>query len=475
MVVVTIVMSVNIFTRMLKSEEEVCWQRLEIATSSTARKIEVRMKDNLSILKTVGDAYILTEELNDLKSVGEYLSSVISQTLFDRIDIILPDERIITQDGIIASRGGESTFETLAKNGTHITGRVTSSFTGEEVICCVSPIITDNEVVGLLVGTINCSTLNDTFNVFTYGEEAQLFLIDRTDGEYILDNWHGFFGNIHELGLRKKAHSDEMIDMAPFILSGEPARLAFISETNGEPSYQYSMAVDGFNWTICVAVQEDVAFANLNNLKNDLLQAGFVGFLVIVVYVLWNIILNMTAVRSEEKLKKLEYERAKNAARATFISNMSHDIRTPLNGIVGMVQIVKNHHDDKALVEDCLEKIEISAQYLSTLTGDMLDISEIERDKLVMPEEPVNLHRLADELTSMMEKQARDSGVSYHIELSKLKNPRIIGSSVHIKRILVNLIGNAIKYSKNAGRKVWVTISDERLSVKMTSTCIGLW
>ncbi len=463
LVAATAILSSTIYFQMINSEEEVCWNRLEIATNSTAQKIKTRITDNMNFLIAVADGDTLANSIEDVDVMGEFLNSIVEKTIFDRIDVILPDESLITQDGQSTGRGGRATYEELTEKGIHITQRQISSFTGEEVICCTVPIEKQDEVLGILVGTINCRTLSELFEVFTYGKAAQLFLIDRTDGSYLMDNWHEELGNVYDMGLRKSADSDEMIDMVPTIINGQRARFAYISRTNGEKSYQYCAPVEDFNWEVCVVVQEDVVFANVKALERDLLKAGLVELLVVLVYVLWNVLVNIAAIRSEEKVKRLEYEKAKNDARAIFLSNMSHDIRTPLNGIVGMLQIIKNHRSDQEMVDECLDKIGISARYLSTLTSDMLDINEIENDKLVLPEEPIDLHQLVSELTSLMERQAGEAGVSYAMDCSGLEHPHIVGSSVHIKRILVNLIGNAIKYSKNAGKNVWVTIFDESL------------
>ncbi len=463
MVVATVVMSIHVYSKILKNEEEICWNRLEIATNSTAEKIKIRLTDNQNFLQTVADAYTLTHNINDLEAVGKYLDSVVSMTIFQRIDVILPDNSLITQEGVITKRGGKSSYEELVAKGGHMTQRTTSSFTGEEVICYVTPIGEDGNVQGLLVGTISCDTLNRIFEVNTYGEAAQLYLIDCTDGEYLMDNWHNELGNIYDLGLRQSAEGDEMIDFVPTIINKERGRFEFISKTNGLKSYQYCAPVDSYNWEVCVVVQEDVVFANLKDLQKMLFAVGGVEILLVLIYVVWNVSVNIVVMRREEKIRLLEYEKVKNEARSKFISNMSHDIKTPLNGIVGMIEIMKNHRNEDEVVDDCMKKIEISAKYLSTLTSDMLDINEIENNKLVLQEDEIDIYRLFDELSSMMERQAKEAGVSYEADCSGLVNPYIVGSGIHIKRILVNLIGNAIKYSKNAGKNVWVKVYDEEI------------
>ncbi len=465
LVLATAFLSLAVYSRMVETEMEISWERLEIATNSTAGKISIRIRDNINFLEAVADSYILTHEVDNVTEVGNYLRSVMNMTIFERIDVLQPDNTLITQDGEVVERGGKLSYLELAARGTHVSGRVTSSFTGREVICCVTPIEEEGVVTGLLIGTLDCISLGELFEVFTYGGDAQIFLIDRNNGDYLIDNWHDEFSNIHMIGTRESVDGSGEIDMAPAILNGESKRFAFYSEKNGEKSYQYCTPVDGFYWELCVVVQEEVVFKHVQALQGVLKNVGIVETLLVLVYFAWNVWLTIQATRNEEKAKHLEFETAKNEARASFISNMSHDIRTPLNGIVGMLQIIKNHRDDEEKVNECLEKISVSTQYLSTLAGDMLDINEIESNKLILQKELFDIRKVADEVSSMLEQRASSVGVEYQMDYSELAYPFVTGSEVHLKRILANLIGNAIKYSKDAGRNVWVTIKDEEMYI----------
>ncbi len=462
-VAATFFLSVIVYTQMMAMERESCWERLEIATNSTSGKIKVRLDDNMNFLKAVSDSYILTHNIEKTEEVGKYLSAVIENTIYERIDVILPDNRVITPYGTITNRNGDLGYEEILALDTHVSGRRISSFTGEEVICCVTPIREEENVIGLLVGTISCEALGKLFEVFTYGGDAQLFLIDCADGNYIIDNWHEELGNIYELGQRRSIDGSGIIDMAPAIINREERRFAYISETNGKNSYQYCTPVAGYNWELCVVVQDDVVFAHAYKLKNILLIVGALEICLIVLYIGWNMRLTIVAAESEEQAKTLEYEKAKNEARTRFISNMSHDIRTPLNGIVGMLQIIKNHRQDHERVDDCLRKIAVSTQYLSTLASDMLDINEIENDKLILQKDRIDLRKMAEELGVIVETKAQEDGVQFQRDDSELSCPYVLGSEIHIKRILINLIGNAIKYSKDAGKQVWFIMKDEPL------------
>ncbi len=464
-VVMTWILSFIVYERMMETERESCWERLEIATRSTAQKIDVRLTDNINFLNAVSDSLVLTEHLDDDDAVGSYLNSIMEMTIFESIDVILPDGDIIRQNGDRINMNGELTFKELTEKGTHISPRTTSPFTGREVLYCFTPICDEfvNETTAMLCGTIDCNAMGDVFEVFTYGGEAQIFLFDCDDGMAIIDNWHDTLGNVADLGIRNEADTNKKVNLTSIIMNHDEERIAFVSKTNGENSYQFHTPIESLNWKLCVGVQEDVVFEHVHHLQKILVSVGVAEFIIILAFTLWNMYINFNAVKSDEKVKALELTRATNEAKSRFISNMSHDIRTPLNGIIGMLHIIKRHRSDKVMVDDCLRKIEISAQYLTTLANDMLDINEIESDKFVLENIPVDLKKLAEELTVLMEPKARETGIAYHMDCSGLINPYVLGSPVHIERVLVNLISNSIKYSKKTNAEIFVSIEEKYL------------
>ncbi len=462
LVTVTVILSVVVYNSMLKNEMENCWERLEIATKSTAEKIDMRITDNLNFLDAVSESYIIVNHLEHHQEASAYLSKVRGNTIFERLDVIMPDGSILTHTGEIIHLEGELTFDELAAKGSHISPRCTSPYSGKEVMFCFSPVQDDKtgEITSILSGTIDCETLGEIFEVFTYKGESQLFLIDRATGDYLLDNWHASLGNVKDQPLRQATDGKGSIDMAELILEGKNERMVFISRINGLPSYQYTTPIDKYNWTVCVALQEDVVFRNMAALRRTLLQVGLLEIIIICAFVAWNVVITVNAVKNEKKARELELTRVTNEAKARFISNMSHDIRTPLNGIVGMLHIIKKHRDDEKQVDECLEKIEISTKYLSTLASDMLDINEIESDKLILENVPIDLRKLADDMKVLIEPKARSEGVVCHFDCTGLENPRVMGSAVHIERVMANLIGNAVKYSKESDGEVWVSIEE---------------
>lgn len=138
-------------------------------------------------------------------------------------------------------------------------------------------------------------------------------------------------------------------------------------------------------------------------------------------------------------------------AKTAFLTNISHDFRTPLNSIMGFSDIALTHLDDNEKVEICLQKIMMSSEHLLGLINEVLDVSRIESGSMVLDEEPVNLRELLDEVQSVFQAQAIENGIVLNLDTSALKHIDVMGDQLRIRQILVNIIGNAIKYTPEGG------------------------
>ena len=130
---------------------------------------------------------------------------------------------------------------------------------------------------------------------------------------------------------------------------------------------------------------------------------------------------------------------------------MSHDIRTPINGILGMLEVIRDCRSDEARVDDCLGKIDISAKHLLSLINDVLDMSKIESNSFVVEAKPFNLGRTLAEVDDIVRFQAEQSGLRLYTDHDDVRDADLLGSALYLKKILVNLYSNAIKYNKPGG------------------------
>ena len=175
---------------------------------------------------------------------------------------------------------------------------------------------------------------------------------------------------------------------------------------------------------------------------------------------------------SEQKRRQMEYqeklrltteeaERA-NVAKTDFLRRMSHDVRTPINGIRGMADIGKKNLSDEKKVSDCLDKITQASDFLLDLVNDVLDMSKLESGEIQLSEEPFDLRELLRDLLTVIGTQAANHKLTLCRHEPEGTHWHLIGSPVHIRQILMNILSNAVKYNRENGS---ITVDCRELSV----------
>lgn len=157
--------------------------------------------------------------------------------------------------------------------------------------------------------------------------------------------------------------------------------------------------------------------------------------------------------QQEKARLQMAYEEAdsENRAKTEFMNRMSHDIRTPINGIMGMVDIIRKNRDDREKVDDSLDKIQLSTRHLLELVSDVLDMSKLEAGMFEIHEDAFDISELMDEVAALVDAQLVESGITHCKHRSKIQHTALKGSSLQLRRIMVNLLSNAIKYNKSNG------------------------
>ncbi len=157
--------------------------------------------------------------------------------------------------------------------------------------------------------------------------------------------------------------------------------------------------------------------------------------------------------QQEKERLQIAFEEAdaENKAKTEFMNRMSHDIRTPINGIMGMVDIIRKNRNDWEKVDDSLEKIRLSTKHLLELVSDVLDMSKLEAGMFEIEEDAFDMSELMDEVAALVDAQLIESGITHHRYRKNIQHTALCGSSLQLRRIMLNLLSNAIKYNKPNG------------------------
>ncbi len=153
-------------------------------------------------------------------------------------------------------------------------------------------------------------------------------------------------------------------------------------------------------------------------------------------------------------MELLEKVRKANAAKSEFLSHMSHDLRTPINGILGMLAIMEKSQQDQAQQGACRKKIRVSTEHLLSLVNDVLQVSKLESGRPTAVEEPFELHDALEDCITILSPRAQEREIRLVLQTDDVKHNRLIGNPLHLKQILMNVIDNALKYNHPRGSVV---------------------
>ena len=167
-----------------------------------------------------------------------------------------------------------------------------------------------------------------------------------------------------------------------------------------------------------------------------------------------------------ELLRAAKKAEAANEAKTEFLQRMSHDIRTPINGICGMIDVADHYAEDMEKQTECRAKIKEASHLLLELINEVLDMSKLESDEVVLEEIPFNLNSISEEILGVIEHMAAEQNIRIIWEEKEVTHWNLIGSPVHVKRILMNILSNAVKYNKENG---YVYISCREIPSKQTA------
>ena len=167
-----------------------------------------------------------------------------------------------------------------------------------------------------------------------------------------------------------------------------------------------------------------------------------------------------------ELLRAAKKAEAANEAKTEFLQRMSHDIRTPINGICGMINVADHYADNMEKQTECRAKIKKTSHLLLELINEVLDMSKLESDEVVLEEIPFNLNSISEEILGVIEHMAAEQNIRIIWEKKEVTHWNLIGSPVHVKRILMNILSNAVKYNKENG---YVYISCREIPSKQTA------
>ena len=166
-------------------------------------------------------------------------------------------------------------------------------------------------------------------------------------------------------------------------------------------------------------------------------------------------------VHNKQLAEALQAAQIASKSKTTFLSNMSHDIRTPMNAVIGFTTLLARDAENPAKVREYTRKIMASGQHLPSLINDILDVSKIESGKVVLNYEKFTLSALVSSVDAIIQPMAKAKGQSFHVEVTGIRHEYLIGDEMRLNQILINLLSNAVKYTQEGG-SIWFRIIGQK-------------
>lgn len=335
---------------------------------------------------------------------------------------------------------------------------VASIATGQkDVLLGVSAeyLMADGTLSTALVASLPADYIADTLALYSENSLVYSHII-RRDGSFVIRSGDAFrenyFNRIQALFEEQGESGEQYIrELESAMDKGEDysALLVFGSERrhlqcNKLPYSEWYLV------TVLPYGELDQAVSDLSHAWLYLVFLGCAVVLLALLLVFWQYFRLLREQMAELEKARKEAVHA-NKAKSEFLSNMSHDIRTPMNAIVGMTAIATANIDDKQQVQNCLKKITLSSRHLLGLINDVLDMSKIESGKLTLNMDQVSLREVMDSIVSIAQPQVRSKHQQFDVFIHDISTENVCCDSVRLNQVLLNILGNALKFTPDGG------------------------
>ena len=332
-----------------------------------------------------------------------------------------------------------------------------TSTDGEKVICMLVNACYPMRNGKTSSAIVAATPMDDLEKVLTLDEDDALMysFIIRADGTYVVRNRQesDYFSYIRQNfldhnGKNAETYVDELREAM-----GRNAEYSTMFREGNENKYLLCTDLTNSEWFLVSVMPHGTLDRILENLGAErqfmrLIMALFILAGVMVIFLLYYRL-------SQQQMQELDQARREatkaNKAKSEFLSSMSHDIRTPMNGIVGMTTIAIANIDNTERVKDCLDKITLSSKHLLGLINDVLDMSKIESGKLTLNMSQISLRETMDSIVNIVQPQVKSRQQHFDISIQNILTEEVHCDSVRLNQVLINLLSNALKFTPEGG------------------------
>ena len=430
----------------LLGEQQVCnaWARYINASDLTAQEAIAFLGKSVNRPQVM--AHILYEENGELvglsteahkKDPGDYTVS------YKNIDILDEEHRMLmSEDSVVkVTRAYTNPVNAIQSIAFCCNVKIRDEETGENKDAAILRII-----------PISAFEQRWAFPTEDY-QDAVISLIDA-DGDYIIRGKSFKNSNFYEFYQSYNTFTAASVNELRAVVGGDPGSVEMINSQDQECLIGHTRVNYTDNWII-------VTMIPMRELKEHESNWTLIG--IIVAGLLLLLIFNLHSVMNLNRQLKAAAVAADQANRAKtdFLSTMSHDIRTPMNAIIGLTTIAGKNTEDQVTVKESLRKINLASNHLLTLINDILDISKVESGKLNLSPVTFSIVECAENLVNISQPMVKEKNIDFNFRVSHFEHEYLYADQLRINQIFINILSNAVKYTEPGGT-VDVDIREEK-------------
>ncbi len=411
---------------------------------------------------------IPAEYANDPEALDKWLAYNAQTRDFDSVAYYNEDGSLEALYGEAVTPADPVSFLRYMKDGD---SRLSIGYDSDQNLVVLVGVPLEHKIPGrenciALVGELPVSYISETLELEKEGALIYSFVI-RTDGSYVVrnsaahrDNYFDRVRNVYE-PLDGKSPEQYIAELEAAMETDTD--YFTIVQVSGEKRHLYCSTLPNSIWYLVTLMPYGALNESVDTLGLRSLRAAAVACAVILITLMLYFIKYIKMSRAQMQ----ELEEAKKAAehasrsKSEFLSNMSHDIRTPMNAIMGMTAIATANIDNPQQVQNCLKKITMSSKHLLGLINDVLDMSKIESGKMTLNMEAVSLREVMDGVINIVQSQVKAKHQHFNVSIYNIMSENVQCDSVRLNQIMLNLLSNAIKFTPEGG-SISVTLHEEK-------------
>lgn len=455
-------------------------QHLNELSAQIASSIEKQSRDQWNML-TVFYQYLINSSSDDWTDLDSYIKEKKEDLGFDSLCLVDEDAMYYDRGKSFSLLWSKEVTEKLLTNKQPII--LDNMLSTEGSLIFLIPVekrIVNGKKICALGVVYNSQNLFDMLNIHAYDGKVMMYIVHqdgvalfRSSQADIIDGYNMI--NSLEAAEFKRGSLDSLRSN---IRSGQQELMTF--HLDNEEYYLNYTSVGVDDWQLVTMVPVDVVSGRLMQSSMITFLCMFlIGALIVIAFVLLYSDSTKKVLRAEAAARKAA--ESANRSKSQFLSNMSHDIRTPMNAIIGMTKIAQDHIEEREKVTDCLKKINLSGQLLVGLINDILDMSKIESGKMVLNKDTASLVELMQNLVNITQPAVLQKMQVFNIRLHNIQHENLIFDSLRLNQVMINLLGNAVKFTPEGG-SISLDVTEEpaaeegavHLTLKVADSGIGI-